>query len=158
MRKQHGREQIYGDNGFEVLAGLPVEQVESINAGIIDEDVDAARVFVCCRRYAAPSVFGREDCGHYPDTDCEAFRRYWPADGHVSGKDIVRFHAVYWPAFLMSAGIEPPRRVFAHGFQPDDLPKTTTGFSQSAPYRLDSFKKLVCALVSLPSIPFAEGL
>ncbi len=41
---------------------------------------------------------------------------YWPADVHVIGKDIVRFHAVYWPAFLMSAGIELPRRVFAHGF------------------------------------------
>ena len=42
--------------------------------------------------------------------------RYWPADVHVIGKDIVRFHAVYWPAFLMSAGIELPKRVFAHGF------------------------------------------
>ncbi len=42
--------------------------------------------------------------------------RYWPADVHVIGKDIVRFHAVYWPAFLMSAGIAVPRRVFAHGF------------------------------------------
>ena len=42
--------------------------------------------------------------------------RYWPADLHVIGKDIVRFHAVYWPAFLMSAGIELPKRVFAHGF------------------------------------------
>jgi methionyl-tRNA synthetase len=42
--------------------------------------------------------------------------RYWPADVHVIGKDIVRFHAVYWPAFLMSAGIEVPKRVFAHGF------------------------------------------
>ena len=42
--------------------------------------------------------------------------RYWPADVHIIGKDIVRFHAVYWPAFLMSAGIELPKRVFAHGF------------------------------------------
>jgi methionyl-tRNA synthetase len=52
----------------------------------------------------------------FPDTDSEAFRRYWPADLHVIGKDIVRFHAVYWPAFLMSAGVEVPRRVFSHGF------------------------------------------
>jgi methionyl-tRNA synthetase len=44
------------------------------------------------------------------------FRRYWPADLHVIGKDIVRFHAVYWPAFLMSAGVAVPRRVFSHGF------------------------------------------
>jgi methionyl-tRNA synthetase len=52
----------------------------------------------------------------FPDTDSPNFRRYWPADLHVIGKDIVRFHAVYWPAFLMSAGIEVPRRVFSHGF------------------------------------------
>jgi methionyl-tRNA synthetase len=41
---------------------------------------------------------------------------WWPADLHVIGKDIVRFHAVYWPAFLISAGIEVPRRIFSHGF------------------------------------------
>jgi methionyl-tRNA synthetase len=52
----------------------------------------------------------------YPDTDSELFQRYWPADLHMIGKDIIRFHTVYWPAFLMSAGIELPRRVFAHGF------------------------------------------
>src|SRR5580700_10534742 len=52
----------------------------------------------------------------YPDTGDANFRRYWPADLHVIGKDIVRFHAVYWPAFLMSAGIELPRRIFSHGF------------------------------------------
>jgi methionyl-tRNA synthetase len=52
----------------------------------------------------------------FPDTDSEKFKRYWPADLHVIGKDIVRFHAVYWPAFLMSAGIEVPRRIFSHGF------------------------------------------
>src|SRR6266404_5016277 len=52
----------------------------------------------------------------YPDVDSPKFRRYWPADLHVIGKDIVRFHAVYWPAFLISAGIEVPRRIFSHGF------------------------------------------
>jgi methionyl-tRNA synthetase len=52
----------------------------------------------------------------FPDTDSELFRRYWPADLHMIGKDIIRFHTVYWPAFLMSAGIDLPRRVFAHGF------------------------------------------
>jgi methionyl-tRNA synthetase len=41
---------------------------------------------------------------------------YWPADVHIIGKDIVRFHAVYWPAFLMSAGLPLPKRVFGHGF------------------------------------------
>src|ERR1700757_1204493 len=54
--------------------------------------------------------------GGSPDPDSELFRRYWPADLHMIGKDIIRFHTVYWPAFLMSAGIELPRRVFAHGF------------------------------------------
>ncbi len=44
------------------------------------------------------------------------FKRYWPADIHIIGKDIVRFHAVYWPAFLMSAGIELPKHVHGHGF------------------------------------------
>src|SRR5256885_2505319 len=52
----------------------------------------------------------------YPDIESAKFRRYWPADLHVIGKDIVRFHAVYWPAFLLSAGVEVPRRVFSHGF------------------------------------------
>jgi methionyl-tRNA synthetase len=51
----------------------------------------------------------------YPDSRAERWR-YWPCDIHVIGKDIVRFHAIYWPAFLMSAGIELPRRVFGHGF------------------------------------------
>ena len=52
----------------------------------------------------------------YPDRDSETFRKYWPCDIHVVGKDILRFHAVYWPAFLMAAGVEPPRRVYAHGW------------------------------------------
>ena len=42
--------------------------------------------------------------------------KYWPCDVHIIGKDIIRFHAVYWPAFLMSAGLPLPKRVFAHGF------------------------------------------
>lgn len=42
--------------------------------------------------------------------------KYWPADVHIIGKDIIRFHAVYWPAFLMSAGLPLPKKVFAHGF------------------------------------------
>jgi methionyl-tRNA synthetase len=52
----------------------------------------------------------------YPDTGSIDYRTYWPADLHMVGKDILRFHAVYWPAFLMAAGLEPPRRVFAHGW------------------------------------------
>jgi methionyl-tRNA synthetase len=52
----------------------------------------------------------------YPDTESEEFRRFWPVDIHIVGKDILRFHAVYWPAFLMAAGIAPPKKVFAHGW------------------------------------------
>ncbi|RMF93848.1 MAG: methionine--tRNA ligase [Candidatus Schekmanbacteria bacterium] len=51
----------------------------------------------------------------FPD-DEEKFKRMWPCDIHVIGKDILRFHSVYWPAFLMSADIEPPKKVFAHGW------------------------------------------
>ncbi len=52
----------------------------------------------------------------YPDEDSDDFTAFWPADLHMVGKDIVRFHAVYWPAFLMAAGVAPPQRVFAHGW------------------------------------------
>ena len=53
---------------------------------------------------------------YWPENDNANLWHYWPADLHVIGKDIVRFHGVYWPAFLWSAGLEPPKRVFAHGF------------------------------------------
>ena len=52
----------------------------------------------------------------YPDTASADYTKLWPADLHMVGKDILRFHAVYWPAFLMGAGLEPPKRVFAHGW------------------------------------------
>lgn len=51
----------------------------------------------------------------YPDKNLD-YGRFWPANIHIIGKDIVRFHAVYWPAFLMSAGLALPQRVFGHGF------------------------------------------
>ncbi|MEE9614831.1 MAG: methionine--tRNA ligase, partial [Thermodesulfobacteriota bacterium] len=49
----------------------------------------------------------------YPE---EGHKKFWPADLHLIGKDILRFHSVFWPAFLMSAGLEPPKKVFAHGW------------------------------------------
>ena len=49
-------------------------------------------------------------------SDENRFRKTWPCDVHVIGKDILRFHAVFWPAFLLSADIEPPKKVFAHGW------------------------------------------
>ena len=51
----------------------------------------------------------------YPE-ETELWRKHWPADLHLIGKDIVRFHTIYWPAFLMSAGLPMPRQVFGHGF------------------------------------------
>ena len=52
----------------------------------------------------------------FPDRDGAEFSRFWPADLHLIGKDIVRFHTVYWPAFLWSAGLPLPKQVFGHGF------------------------------------------
>ncbi|TMG42621.1 MAG: methionine--tRNA ligase, partial [Chloroflexi bacterium] len=49
-------------------------------------------------------------------TDEKKFKKWWPADVHVIGKDISRFHCIYWPAMLLSAGIELPRKIFVHGF------------------------------------------
>ncbi|MFM9934676.1 MAG: methionine--tRNA ligase [Novosphingobium sp.] len=51
----------------------------------------------------------------FPDESGD-FAKYWPADLHLIGKDIVRFHTIYWPAFLMSAGLPLPKQVFGHGF------------------------------------------
>src|SRR3989344_267113 len=48
--------------------------------------------------------------------DDEQYKTWWPADAQVIGKDIIRFHAVYWPAFLLSAGLQPPRQLYVHGF------------------------------------------
>ena len=55
----------------------------------------------------------------YPH-DEENFHKFWPANVHIVGKDILRFHAVYWPAFLMAAGLPIPRRIFAHGWWTKD--------------------------------------
>lgn len=52
----------------------------------------------------------------YPNTNSTEYATYWPCDLHMVGKDILRFHAVYWPAFLLAAGLDAPKRVFAHGW------------------------------------------
>ena len=53
---------------------------------------------------------------NFPDTNDKLYKKFWPASLHVIGKDILRFHAVYWPAFLLAAKIKPPNRVFGHGW------------------------------------------
>ena len=52
----------------------------------------------------------------YPDTNSELFKKFWPASIHLIGKDILRFHAIYWPAFLLAAGIELPKKIYGHGW------------------------------------------
>ena len=53
---------------------------------------------------------------NFPNTNDELYKNFWPASLHVIGKDILRFHAIYWPAFLLAANIKPPNRVFGHGW------------------------------------------
>ena len=73
----------------------------------------------------------------YPDTESESYSRFWPADIHVVGKDILRFHAVYWPAFLMAAGLRPPKRVYAHGWWTNEGQKISKSLGNTIkPYDL----------------------
>ena len=53
---------------------------------------------------------------NYPDSEDELYKNFWPADVHIIGKDILRFHAVYWPAFLMAANLPLPQKIFGHGW------------------------------------------
>ena len=53
---------------------------------------------------------------NFPNTDDKLYKKFWPASLHIIGKDILRFHAIYWPAFLLAANIKPPSRVFGHGW------------------------------------------
>jgi methionyl-tRNA synthetase len=94
----------------------------------------------------------------FPDTESAIFRRYWPADLHVIGKDIVRFHAVYWPAFLMSAGLDVPRRIFSHGFlfnRGEKMSKSVGNvvdpFALAAAYGVDQLRYFL-----LREVPFGQ--
>ena len=53
---------------------------------------------------------------NYPDKNNDLYKKFWPASIHLIGKDILRFHAVYWPAFLLAAEIDPPKKVYGHGW------------------------------------------
>ena len=98
----------------------------------------------------------------YPDVDEEKYKRYWPADLHIIGKDILRFHTVYWPAFLMSAGLPIPERVFAHGMiltgegekMSKSLGNVIDPFEMAETYGVDPFRYFL-----LRDIPFgADGI
>jgi methionyl-tRNA synthetase len=72
-------------------------------------------------------------------TNDAKFSRYWPADVHLVGKDILRFHAVYWPAFLLAANLEPPKTIFGHGWWLDKNEKMSKSRGNVLdPYQLDA--------------------
>ena len=82
----------------------------------------------------------------FPDEN-GLYKHFWPADLHMVGKDIVRFHAVYWPAFLLAAGLAPPKRVFAHGWWTIEGQKMSKSLGNAidphsliATYGLDQFR------------------
>ncbi len=88
------------------------------------------------------------------------FARYWPADVHLVGKDITRFHAVIWPAMLMAAGLEPPKAVFGHGFvnmaggrMSKDAGRVTDPLELARIYGADAIRYYLCA-----EAPFGQDL
>jgi methionyl-tRNA synthetase len=80
----------------------------------------------------------------YPDGD--NFKKFWPASLHIVGKDILRFHAVYWPAMLMAADIPLPKRLFAHGWWTKDGEKISK-----------SLGNVVCPVELVKEVRLAEG-
>ncbi|HVM24671.1 MAG TPA: methionine--tRNA ligase [Candidatus Limnocylindrales bacterium] len=91
----------------------------------------------------------------FPD-DPDAFGRWWPADLHVIGKNITRFHCLYWPAMLMSAGLPLPKQVFAHGFMLDrgERMSKTRGNVRDAEEAADLFGVDGIRYVVLREVPF----
>jgi len=93
----------------------------------------------------------------FPD-DRATFERYWPADVHIVGKEIIRFHCLYWPALLLSAGLPLPRRVFAHGWLTKDshkISKTTGNVIDPLALTLD-FGSDAVRYYFLRAIPFGQ--
>ena len=92
----------------------------------------------------------------FPD-DAEAMAKWWPADLHVIGKNITRFHCLYWPAMLMSAGLPLPKQVFAHGFMLDvsgQRMSKTTGNTHDPDEAADTFGVDGIRYVVLREVPF----
>ena len=91
------------------------------------------------------------------DNDPAAFARYWPADLHVIGKDILRFHTIFWPAMLWSADLEPPRRVWAHGWLlaagGERMSKSRGNFLDPADF-VSAFGQDGARYVALREVPF----
>ena len=89
-------------------------------------------------------------------TDAAAMDRWWPADLHVIGKNITRFHCLYWPAMLMSAGLPLPKRVFAHGFMLDrgERMSKTRGNTRDPDRAADTFGVDGVRYIVLREVPF----
>ena len=91
----------------------------------------------------------------FPD-DTASFEKWWPADLHVIGKNITRFHCLYWPAMLMSAGLPLPKQVFTHGFMLDrgERMSKTTGNTEDPDQAADTFGIDGVRYVVLREVPF----
>lgn len=94
----------------------------------------------------------------YPDENSSDFQTFWPESLHLLGKDILRFHAVYWPAFLMAAGLPPPKKIFAHGWWTCDGEKMSKSlgnvvcpFNIIEKYGLDPFRYFL-----IREVPFGQ--
>lgn len=94
----------------------------------------------------------------YPNENDSKFQKFWPESLHIIGKDILRFHAVYWPAFLMGAGVMPPKKLFAHGWWTNEGQKMSKSLGNALSpidlvntYGLDQVKYFV-----LREMPFGQ--
>src|SRR5262245_24833449 len=94
----------------------------------------------------------------YPDTKCDEYSTFWPANLHMVGKDIIRFHTVYWPAFLMAADLPPPRRVFAHGWWTVEGQKMSKSLGNFIPPQklVDSYGVDAVRYFMLRELPFGS--
>lgn len=94
----------------------------------------------------------------YPDETAEAYKTFWPANIHMVGKDILRFHAVYWPAFLMAADLPLPDRVFAHGWWTNEGQKISKSLGNVIdPFELmDSYGLDPVRFFLLREVPFGN--
>ncbi len=94
----------------------------------------------------------------YPNTDAEGYKTFWPANVHMVGKDILRFHAVYWPAFLIAADLPLPSRVFAHGWWTNEGQKISKSLGNVIdPFELiDSYGLDPVRFFLLREVPFGN--
>ena len=94
----------------------------------------------------------------YPDENSEMFKKYWPADLHLVGKEIVRFHTIIWPCMLMSLGLPLPKQVFGHGWLKiggDKISKSSNNYKDPREY-INSYGVDAVRYFSLREVPFGN--